>query len=563
MKAVGFEQSIIERFRVNDISGGILKHLEFGDLKELGIASFGHRHLLWDEIRNLRRGLCVPATPGVSSCSPSPPLEQDFRRQSPSNECSDPSIPEGQETKAPKLARRRARRALRSDDIISPAESASIVAIEQLLPEPHQCSKGEDCPKWRKYKRKMDKIAKEFPLELEQIGEANTSPSEVTVRPTSEAMPSVVASSDLLGPGNRPALRLHENFLRVVQNRDPQENVRQFLTFQHMADSPNEPSTPPYEMFPPLSPPSNTQAPHGNLSTLPKLHIPTQTSQEVHDQDLTIIQQHRSPITAIQSNGQDIYRFASPASAMDVPVTALPLGPIERDASNSVPPDMRYGVEPVSRSQSQASRRFQSFSPMDRSQSVQPLERSASHSQRRDHPRFAMAAVEEGHLPTINDVAEKTPTATDGNHAGWMKKRRTKMLRHEWQENHFRLKGTTLAMHRDSKTIDPLELIDVDEYAVACSSIASNKLNTAFKSFKISSSSNKKKAETDSSAFTFQLVPAAEKKGRLGAVTAKTHHFAVKDRNQRIDWMRELMLAKALRQKAEGCEVNVNGHAVA
>ena len=562
MRTVGFEESVIDKFRVNDISGGILKHLQFGDLKELGIASFGQRHLLWDQIRMLRGGLSVPPTPADDCYTPSPLLEKESRRGSPNNECSNPSTPDEQKTKAAKIGSRRARRALRPDDVISPAESASIVAIEQLLPEPHQCSKGADCAKWRKYKRKMDKIAREFPLELEQIGEANKSPSEVTARPTSEAVPSVVASSDLLGPGIRPALRLDEEVLRVVQNRDPQENVRQFLNFQHMAESQPEPTTPPYEMFPPLSPPSNTQAPHENLSRLPKLQIPTQASQHVQDADRTIIQQHRSPITAVQYNGHDIYRFASPASAMDVPVTAIPHGPIERDVSNSVPPDMRYGGEHISRSQSGAGHRFRPFSPFDHPQSTQALGRSASCSQRRRQPSFAMTAVEERHLSPIQDADDKTPTIATVNHAGWMKKRRTKMLRHEWQENHFRLKGTTLAMHRDSKALDALEFIDVDEYAVACSSIASNKLNNAFKTLKISSN-KKKAADTDASAFTFQLVPAAEKKGLLGAATGKTHHFAVKKRDERIDWMRELMLAKALRQKVEGCEVNVNGHAVA
>ncbi|KAL9127477.1 MAG: hypothetical protein Q9217_003659 [Psora testacea] len=560
MRRVGFEESVIDKFRINDISGGILKHLQFGDLKELGIASFGQRHLLWDEIRNLRGGLSMPATPAQDCYSASPPLEQDSRRQS-HNECSNPSTPNDQRIRNPKQDRRRARRALRPDDVISPAESASIVAIEQLLPEPHHCSKGEDCPKWRKYKRKMDKIAREFPLELGQIRETNASPSDVTLRPTSEAVPSVVASSDLLGPGNRPALRLDEDVLRVVQNRDPQENVRQFLNFQHMAESPPEPTMPPYEMFPPLSPPSNTQAPHGNLRKLPKLQIPTQAPQHVFDADRTIIQQHRSPITAVQNNGQDIYRFASPASAMDVPVTAMPLGPIERDVCNSVPPDMRYGHEAMSPSQLHAGNRHQLFSPLDRSQSTQPLERSMSCSQKRQQPNFAMAGLKERVLSPIKDADDATPTVADVNHTGWMKKRRTKMLRHEWQENHFRLKGTTLAMHRDSRTLEALELIDVDEYAVACSSIASNKLNNAFKTLKMSGS-KKKTSETDASAFTFQLVPAAEKKGLLGAATGKTHHFAVKKRDERIDWMRELMLAKALKQKVEGCEVNVNGQTI-
>ena len=564
MRKAGFEESVIERFRVNDISGGLLKHLQFGDLKELGIASFGQRHMLWDEIRNLRGGLDVLATPSEECFSPAPQLEPTSRRNSPENDCSNPGTPEEQKTQEPKLSRRRARRALRPDDVISPAESASIVAIEQLLPQPHHCSKGEDCHKWRKYKRKMDKIAKEFPLELEQIEEVNAAPSELTLRPTSEALPSVVASSDLLGPGNRPALRLDPDALRIVKNRDPQENVRQFLNFQHMAESPPEASTPPYEMFPPLSPPSNTQAPHENLSRLPKLQIPTQApAQTAHDPDRTVIQQHRSPITAIQDDGNNLYRFASPASAMDVPVTAIPMGPIERDISNSVPPDMRYGGELlIPRSQSRDGYWNQSYEPFNRSQSTAPLSRSTSVLQHRPQPSFVMAPVREDVQPSFTDDAgDKTPTVSDVNHTGWMKKRTTKMLRHQWNDNHFRLKGTTLAMHRDSKTLDALECIDVDEYAVACSSIASNKVNTAFKALKLSSN-KKKAAENDASAFTFQLVPAAEKKGLLGAATGKTHHFAVKNRDERIDWMRELMLAKALKQKAEGCEVNVNGHAI-
>ena len=44
--------------------------------------------------------------------------------------------------------------------------------------------------------------------------------------------------------------------------------------------------------------------------------------------------------------------------------------------------------------------------------------------------------------------------------------------------------------------------------------------------------------------------------------TGKTHHFAVRSRDDRIDWMRELMLAKALRQKGEGFEVSVNGNMI-
>ncbi|KAL6716369.1 hypothetical protein ACLMJK_005935 [Lecanora helva] len=585
MRSTGMSEEMVEKFRMHDISGIILKDLQFGDLKELGIVSFGQRHLLWNEIRKLRGALTIPETPADDFChSPSPPIisAQQPTQEGRANQCSNPPSPDDGATRSPVNEKRRARRLLRPDDVISPGESASIVAIEQILPKPHHCSKGEDCSKWKKRQRKLERIMKEFPREFEQIVEANTAPSEITVRPISETVPSVVASSDLLGPGRLPALRINEEALKVVQTRDPQENVRQFLNFQHLDEPEETPTTPPYEMFPPLSPPNNTQAPHGNLSKLPKLTIPaTQPTQDTFSPNSrTVIQQHRSPVTALQDrNYHDIYRFGSPASAMDVPVTAIPLGPIARDESQSVPPDMRYGEDPIPRSTSQTAHRqqWEPWSPITRpstanpERSVAPISRSTSRaSHRRQQPPFAMAPVEENtnQLSPVVDDAEKTPTVADVNHAGWMKKRKTKMLRHEWHEHHCRLNGTTLAMHRDSKTLDALEYIDVDEYAVACSSLASNKkLNTAFKSLKLGTSkksSDKKQQDDAAAAFSFQLVPsAAEKKGSSmmfhAAATGKTHHFAVKTRDERIDWMRELMLAKALKQKADGCEINHNG----
>lgn len=552
MISCGFEESMIEKFRINDISGDILKDLQFGDLKELGIHSFGQRHCLWNEIRALRANGPTPV-----------PV---------SNECSNPATPEDG-GRSPTVGQRRARRARRSDDIISPGESASIVAIEQLLPKPHHCSKGERCSKWQKQQRKLAQIAKEFPLELEQIGEAGYSPMGTHVRPASEAVPSVVASSDVLGPGPLPTVRLNENVLRVVQTRDPQENVRQFLNFQHIGEpQSDQPSTPPYEMFPPLSLPRNTQAPHDNLRRLPKLTIPSGPQPNALSPTHTAIRQRATPITAmeIKDRSDPIFRLASPASEMDVPLTAIPRGPVARDESQSVPPDMRFGSR-IQWSSSRAEQRPlqnpisitrpQTCAPLERSTSraFAPIERSTSRVSHRRQPSFAMTRVDENMLSPIVDSVdsrdEMTPTVNEVNHAGWMKKRKTKMLRYEWHENHFRLNGTRLAMHRDSVDAAVLESIDVDEYAVACSSLASNKLGAAFKSLKLSG----KKKEGDAAAFSFQLVPAAEKKGMLNAATGKTHHFAVKSRDDRIDWMRELMLAKALKQKADGCEINVNG----
>ncbi|KAL8873056.1 MAG: hypothetical protein Q9174_001410 [Haloplaca sp. 1 TL-2023] len=558
MSDFGFEESIIEKFRMHDISGAILKDLQFGDLKELGVQSFGQRHRLWNEIRTLRgHVLGYPPTPSEDAFPSTQISRQQSVREQLSNECSNPATPEGEPNASAAFGRRVARRARRrSEDIISPGESASIVAIEQLLPKPHQCSKGENCSRWQKQQRKLAKIAKEFPMELEQLREAETSPTEVAVRPASEAVPSVVASSDLLGPGQRPALRLDEDVLRVVQSRDPQENVRQFLNFQHMNEPAEEdPTTPPYEMFPPLSPRKND-----NLMRLPRLTIPSGTPpSEVR----TAIRQQATPITAMhmpdRGTSMDIYRLGSPASEMDVPVTAIPAGPVARDESQSVPPDMRFGGH-LSRSGSRVDNRRQQGPPMVRPQTSAPIERSRSVASHRHQPSFVMAPLEENLMSPIDAKDEMTPTTLqDVNHAGWMKKRKTKMLRHEWHENHFRLNGTRLAMHRDSKDLETLESIDVDEYAVACSSLASsNKLGAALKSLKLSG----KKKDADPAAFAFQLVPAAEKKGIIGAATGKTHHFAVKTRDERIDWMRELMLAKALRQKADGCEVNLNGNMV-
>jgi hypothetical protein len=155
-----------------------------------------------------------------------------------------------------------------------------------------------------------------------------------------------------------------------------------------------------------------------------------------------------------------------------------------------------------------------------------------------------------------------------------MKKRKTRLLRHEWHDGYFTLKGTRLNMHKDAQKLDrTLEYVDIDDYAIACSSAAStSKLSAAFKAVHISH--NREKSDPVG-AFSFQLIPQGKDGARLRKRdssihssgvpvegvngTGKTHHFAVKSRDDRIDWMRELMLAKALRQKGEGFEVSVNG----
>lgn len=145
-------------------------------------------------------------------------------------------------------------------------------------------------------------------------------------------------------------------------------------------------------------------------------------------------------------------------------------------------------------------------------------------------------------------------------HAGYMKKRKTtRLLRHEWSDAHFTLRGTNLAMHKDERDAHrisrALENIEVDEYAVACSSLAtSSKLTAAFKR-SILRNGNSTTDIRDGTAFAFSLIPAtkeSEKKALFGNSAVKTHHFAVKSREERIDWMRELMLARALKKGRDG-----------
>jgi hypothetical protein len=546
MYSEGFEPAIVEKFEENDISGEVLVSLKFEDLKELDIASFGQRHKLWNVIHNLRDIPNGPTSPTVIECD---------------------SSSEDEDRKKPKGFARKKTKKPGFDDLITPLESVSIVGIEQLMPKPHKCWRGENCTKWRKQQRIIEAFHREHPVSprggrILLAGDPGNPSTAEAARPFSDAQPSVVASSDVLGPGTLPAIgHLEEEALTALQTRDPQDNVKQFLNFQHvdMAWSSEEPATPPYEMFPNI-PPSGVVQRQQALRGLPKLAIPANRAppRSASAQAFTPHPMDRAePLCPELRNkndpGHNIYRFGTPASDMDVPFTAVNLGPVSRDASQSVPPNMNYrhnqAPSPISRSASRSSR-CPSFQVLPR------LEENA--------------AAPSNDFSPVKGPVERSPN--DVNHAGWMKKRKTKMLRHEWHEHHFTLKGTRLAMHKDARALETLESIDVDDYAIACSSMASSKLNAAFKAMNIKLGTAKDNVKIhDEAAFTFQLIPAAIEKGQrvkknressLGSSATKTHHFAVKSRDDRIDWMRELMLAKALKQKGDGFEINVNGNMI-
>jgi Ni/Co efflux regulator RcnB len=627
MYDAGFEPSIVEKFEENDISGAILTTLKFEDLRELDIPSFGQRTKVWNEIHVLRGSASntpKPATPIEEVASPCVDSRGEFRRPS-RNQSSrrDASVDcgSGEEPRRRKSSRRRQRRP--SPDDITPLESVSIVGIEQVMPKPHNCTKGENCSKWRRQQRLIAQFKKEHPMSHEcgsvwvagdpgnpMTAEAITEATRpISNRPVSEAVPSVVASSDVLGP-TLPAFRhLEEASLRNIQSRDPQENVKQFLKFQHVdpqqaAWSSEEPPTPPYEMFPalhnshaglPASPypphrtstaPPASQNPHTGLRGLPKLAIPgaapprqvVPPPRAASSNSFAPYRMERAEAMSPElrnnvASPSAFYRFGTPFSEMDVPVTAIPVGPVPREISQSVPPNMNYRSEHSApapqRTQSRASRR-PSFPAMPRldennTTTLPPQNRFRPSQPQASYSKTSLSQPSERNL---DDIA----------YAGNMKKRKTKMLRHEWHEHHFTLKGTRLAMHKDERDLETLEYIDVDDYAIACSSLASgSKLNAAFKAMNIS---RDKKEKKDEAAFAFQLIPApidksvrlrkressmvanGQTEGKDAGAKGKTHYFAVKSRDERIDWMRELMLAKALKQKSEGFEINVNGNMI-
>ena len=621
LQTLRFDPGIIEKFFINDITGSILLELQADDLKELDIQSFGKRHELMASIRHLRDSIST-----TSSDAPSVPSEPVSREPTPhstmadvgSRSCNATPITGDDGATSPEAAdpQQRQEQRHRRQKVIGPSDSVSIVGIEQVFPKLHRCSKGEECRKWQKQYAKLTRLSRDLPVDSVgspmvvhgDPGNASTAPN-LSKGPKSDATPSIVASSDALGPNQSTELPLSEEKLHEVEPRDPQENVRNFLNFQRLSrlQPANDPATPPRENFP--SPEADSPGKLGeNLRTLPKLRIPsshgpssrsagfsanlsgqrTITPSMVRKKTSFHQANHQNPPTPYANAGlfspSDYYRqdphygLTSPMSEMDVdvPLTAIPVGPVERIFSQSVPPDMRFGSDG-----------YAMADPIPRPVSTKVENHRRKISVNTSQP--ALSRLAEGRVMTPIETPEdleRTPRAThyrapafspsgemsnDVIHSGWMKKRKTnRLLRHEWNEHHFALRGTQLAMytdeesaHRDSKA---LEHIDVDDYAVACSSLASSsKLTAAFKKTVLKRTDDTR----GNTAFAFSLIPSPN-----GTTTGsdrksifthgnKSHHFAVTSRDERIDWMRELMLAKALRRGREsGASLNVNGNAV-
>lgn len=150
---------------------------------------------------------------------------------------------------------------------------------------------------------------------------------------------------------------------------------------------------------------------------------------------------------------------------------------------------------------------------------------------------------------------------------------------------HVRLTGTQMTLHPSARTDEkPIDMIKMDEYEVAVgSSNSGNKITNAFRGFRPgggSKGSNSSVSSLDESLFEFRLIPRAEMlemyspnvRGSTGSARAglqddeatlkaavdgkyangkdenikmlKSFQFAVKTGDERIEWMRQLMMVK-------------------
>lgn len=396
--------------------------------------------------------------------------------------------------------------------------------------------------------------------------------------PDSNYEPSLLASSDALGPIQRSDLRLKESALREVARVDPLENVKQFLTHQHLQHLEEHRVSPPpvpnktnqeriranAMQMPPrsqsaaamrISPfgsatigPSAVSAPlvQPLRSQTPSVPLGQPLRSQTPSCGLRIqgMEQVIPPynfVAAASSRGisPGMMRTTTPFSEADVPCPTSTTPFNFRDQSQSVPPDMMHY------------RRFPT--PTIESLTAPIMPRSAGF---RVENASLRSVDENAEWEEVKDEVKMAPSPNLRTHSGWMKKRRTNWFRHEWPDHHFVLQGTRLGYANDVATTE-VGAIDMDEYQVACSNSGSTKLSAAFKAGRIF---GKKKEDGITGSYFFQLVPAENKGGKRGL--GKVHCFSVNTREERIDWMRELMLAKAIKQKGQGFEVEVNGERV-
>lgn len=619
MQKLNFDESIIEKFFINDINGTILLDLQPEDLKELDIPSFGKRHGLMASIRALRNSMSGSSTDSQSPISSSPPSREPTPHSTTADvgarSCNATPLA-SEESFSPKKTSSKHRQGhrRRRERVVGPNDSVSIVGVEQTFPKVHRCNKGENCRRWQQRDAKQTQLSYDLPVEsmgnpmvvAGDPGNAATA-RNIATPPKSDVTPSIVASSDALGPNQSNDLPLSEEKLRNVEPTNPQDNVRNFLNFQRLSrlQPVDDPSTPPMETFP--SPEGDSPGTLAeNLRSLPRLHIPSTHyssrgsafSPSLSGQRTITPGMVRGKTAAFQSSNlqysagpsndvfspSDYYRQdphygqTSPMSEMDVdiPLTAIPVGPIERIFSQSVPPDMRFG-----------NHAHQMAEPIPRPTSTKVDNHRRKLSGNTSHATTPLTRLNEDRvmspIDTLEDL-ERTPRAAhcrqnpfkpSGEYAndiirsGPIKTRKTRMLRHQWDDQHYTLRGTRFGLFSDEqdalRDTKAIEYLDVDDYAVACSSLASSsKMSATLKRAFL-----KRKDDTrGGTAFGFSLIytPKDVKRSERKSFferSGKSVHLAVDSSPHRMALTRDFMVTRALKEgQKSGASLNLNGYAI-
>lgn len=463
----GIDDVTARKFVENDITGSVLLNLDFDDLKELEIRSLGKRHRIWNQIGALRCDQDPHATDGNGGSRRRRP---GFDTRSPevsSRGCVDrprdtPSTGVESQTLDSWIGSRR--------EPLTPGDSISIVAIEEIVPKPHWCSKGQECKTFKKRQRTIERMNVDYCTSLNAaallartaspsaVRQARLEPLDLHGGPDDEPLPrdpSLVGSSDALGPTRPVNLVIQERCLDRLERTDAQDIVKQYLTLQHMTDTdPFESSAlgdeAGLELFPERS---VVLTPSHEVATLPRpIGFPRSASAGASPS------LSRQPSSAWPSM---LRRRGTPASDSHVPLGALATPAIAREESHSVPPDMHYRSPVLLKPDARRTRPWRRASLQ-----LSPVLESAC--DEIDAGRRSVGARDDGREPP--------------DMSGWMRKRKNKMLRHEWIRQHARLSGTQLALHATAQARDvkPLETVDVKEYDVELiGRVGESRLNAA------------------------------------------------------------------------------------
>jgi hypothetical protein len=159
-----------------------------------------------------------------------------------------------------------------------------------------------------------------------------------------------------------------------------------------------------------------------------------------------------------------------------------------------------------------------------------------------------------------SNPAASTATGPEVAYSGWMRQRKTRLLRHEWVLRFYRLTGTLLTVHTSDAHVHatPLKTYDIFEHSITSEGPATRtKLNVWMKRLKLSA------PPPEDRPFNFEVVPNVFMLGpqdqTQGTRRLKVRYFTVDSNEVRQDWLRYVMHATNDRRLVEGIVTRVNG----